>query len=137
MHERLFFTASNLKRHIQIIHDHKMDQNCDICSKSFPTKGNLMQHIQSAHNSASSGSKWKKKWKFKPFCYRPFLLDLLRHVFLKNLWKIVFLESNIYLICNAKQIVPMKFLIYQKNNSKYKYLNLIKHWNIYITIKAW
>ena len=47
--ENLFSEAGHLKRHIKMIHDGYKDKNCDICSKSFPTKPQLLQHIKRAH----------------------------------------------------------------------------------------
>ena len=47
------FSRGYLKEHIKTIHDCQKEQNCDICSKSFPTTGQLNQHIKNVHEKSN------------------------------------------------------------------------------------
>ena len=48
--DKLFQSAVDLKTHIKGVHDSSKDQICNICTKSYSTKSELINHIKMAHN---------------------------------------------------------------------------------------
>ena len=44
----LFMSPSNLKQHIEFVHEGRKDYNCSECSKSFGTTNVLKRHIECA-----------------------------------------------------------------------------------------
>ena len=47
--EKTFATESNLKRHIQSIHEGKKPFKCNICDGEFAQKNHVKRHIRSVH----------------------------------------------------------------------------------------
>ena len=49
---RVFGRRFDLLTHVRIIHEHRRDFQCNICKQSFGTNGNLTRHIRVKHSDA-------------------------------------------------------------------------------------
>ena len=47
---KTFSQASNLKVHINSVHNGQKDHKCDLCRKAFSEAGKLKKHINEVHN---------------------------------------------------------------------------------------
>ena len=70
--QKKFKTVKDLTRHVKRDVHHMDSFSCDLCTKTFKTKGNVAKHMQSVHEGSyenqmrNSRDKFEKKLKEYP-----------------------------------------------------------------------